>query len=105
MGVAGEMKMAAEIESLAYYVFRARKAGVPKESFSADGDYHDQIPEMVDLAAAESLWHEMHDADNELVPLSDIDIPQVDFLDIAEQIFNGVHYGKVVLSLPPAPLR
>jgi len=95
--------MAAEIESLAYYVFRARKAGVPKESFSADGDYHDQIPEMVDLAAASSLWHEMHDADNELVPLSDIDIPQVDFLDIAEQIFNGVDYGKVVLSLPPAP--
>ena len=95
--------MATEVTSLAYYVFRAKKSGISKGVLSVE-DYHAQIEEMVDLDVAASLWYEMHDESDGLVRLDQITLDQADFLDILEQIYNGVPYDKVTLSkVPPAP--
>ncbi|MBQ7190275.1 MAG: hypothetical protein IJR99_12765 [Kiritimatiellae bacterium] len=89
-----------DVKSLAYYAFRAKKTGVSIGGLTA-GDYHVQIPDKVDLAKAKNLWEEMND--DALLPLDAIDLPQNDFLDIADQIYQGIHYREVRLTLPPLP--
>ena len=93
--------MATDVTALAYYVSRTKKIGVAKNELAADGDYHDFLPCKIDLQAAISLWNEMYD--DMLMPLPDIDLPQADFLDIADQIYNGVPFDKVRLTAPPPP--
>lgn len=100
--------MANQVVSLAYYVHRARKAGATCEELSVvDENYYDILTRHADLAKASALWAEMYDANDPLIPLSEIDIAQTDYLDIVAQIFNGVHFRDVSLSgkrkAPPPP--
>ena len=95
--------MATEIRSLAYYTSRAKKAGVAKECLS-NGDYHTIIPSQINLSAAVGLWAEMYDESDALVPLEDIDLPQADYLDILDQLYNGIPFGQVQIQLPPPEL-
>lgn len=95
--------MATEIRSLAYYASRAKKAGVTKECLSGD-DYHTIIPSQINLSAAVGLWAEMYDESDALVPLEDIDLPQADYLDILDQLYNGTPFGQVQIQLPPPEL-
>lgn len=95
--------MANQVVSLAYYVQRAKKAGATCEELSVvDEPYYDILLRHVDLAKASEWWAEGYD--DPLVPLSEIDIAQTDYLDIAAQIFNGVHFRDVIISaVPPSP--
>ena len=95
--------MATEIRSLAYYASRAKKAGVAKECLS-DGDYHTIIPSQINLSAAVGLWAEMYDESDALVPLEDIDLPQADYLDILDQLYNGTPFGQVQIQPQPPEL-
>ena len=98
--------MATDVLSLAYYVSRAKKSGVAKNELAADGDYHDLLPCKIDVQAAVNLWNEMYD--DLLMPLPDIDLPQADFLDIADLIYNGMPFDQVRLSpapIPPPPIQ
>ena len=96
--------MANQVVSLAYYVSRARRNGATREQVVAEGaEYHDLLPRFVNLGQARTAWEDMFDPDDALVPLSEIDVPQTDYLDIAEQLFNGVSFRDVRLSLVAAP--
>ena len=95
--------MATEIRSLAYYASRAKKAGVTKECLS-NGDYHTVIPFQINLSVAVGLWAEMYDESDALVPLEDIDLPQADYLDILDQLYNGTPFGQVQIQPQPPEL-
>ena len=95
------MSQAGDVKTLAYYAFRAKKAGVSKEDLTAN-DYRVQIPAKIDLSVAGNLWSEMHNADDMLIPLDQISLDQSDFNDIADQIYNCVPFREVRLAQPPA---
>lgn len=95
--------MATEIRSLAYYASRAKKAGASKECLSND-DYHTVISSQINLDIAVGLWTEMYDESDALVPLEDIDLPQADYLDILDQLYNGIPFGQVQIQPPPPEL-
>lgn len=91
------------ILSLAFYVFRARRAGATAEVLKA-GEYQAVLPGLVDLAAAAAHWE---DSDEEfpLMPLADIDVAQTDYLDIVDQIYRGTPFRKVeIYAREEAPL-
>ena len=88
--------MANQVVSLAYYVFRAKKAGASQEELSTvDVPYSDVLSQHVNLENAAELWSEMNEADDALVPLSEIDVAQTDYLDVVAQIFNAVSFRKL----------
>ena len=95
--------MATDVTSLAYYASRAQFGGIAKEKLATAEDYHELLPAKIDVPASVNLWNMMYGAANTLMPLSDIDLPQADFLDILDQIYNGVPFDKVKLTLPPPP--
>lgn len=97
--------MTNQVVSLAWYVFRAKKAAIPKEKLT-ESDYQDILSMVVDLEAAENIWQETHEEEDVLLPLSEIDLTQTDYLDVVEQIYASVSYGKVELKpdLPPPPM-
>ena len=95
----GSMSQPDDVKSLAYYVFRARKVGVSKEDLAV-GDYHAQIGDTLDMSVEQGIWSATHLDDNVLVPLDQISIDETDYLDILEQICNGVPYDKVTLAHP-----
>lgn len=90
--------MANKVVSLAYYIFRAKNKGVDASVLKSNGDYHDLLPRLIDCAAATALWREMFGGDDEFVSLDDIDLPQTDYLDIAEQVCQGVLFRDVRLA-------
>lgn len=96
--------MANQVVSLAYYVFRAKKAGASQEELSTvDVPYSDVLSQHVNLENAAELWSEMNEADDALVPLSEIDVAQTDYLDVVAQIFNAVSFRNVQLTIAPPP--
>ncbi len=96
--------MADQIVSLAYYASRAKRKGVDAADLMSGGDYHDLLPKRIDYAAERELWQEMFNSDDDLVPLSDIDLMQADFLDIVDQIYRGVPFREVHLAVGIASL-
>ena len=91
-----------QIVSLAWYVFRAKKTDVSKEKLT-ESDYQNILPTVVDLEGSETIWQASHEDSDVLLPLSEIDLTQTDYLDIVEQIYAGVLYEKVELK-PSLPL-
>lgn len=100
--------MTNQVVSLAWYVFRAKKTGVPRENLT-EVDYQDILPTVVDLVAAEGIWQASHEEGDALLSLTAIDLTQTDYLDVVAQIYAGVSYGAVklkpVLPMPPAILH
>lgn len=100
--------MTNQVVSLAWYVFRAKKTGVPRENLT-EADYQDILPTVVDLVAAEGIWQASHEEGDALLSLTAIDLTQTDYLDVVAQIYAGVSYGAVklkpVLPMPPAILH
>ncbi len=95
--------MADQVVSLAYYVSRAKKDGVTRESLSAEGtDYHEVLSAKINVPKLVDSWNEVND--DALLPLTEIDLTQTDFLDVVSQIYTGTPYREVALkpSLPPS---
>ncbi len=100
--------MTNQVVSLAWYVFRAKKTGVPREKLT-EADYQDILPTVVDIVTAASIWQDSHEEAEALLPLPAIDLTQTDYLDVVAQIYAGVPYGEIklkpVLPKPPAILH
>ncbi len=94
---------ATQVVSLAYYVFRAKRAGVSHDDFHNGGEYHAFLESKIDLKVAAEIWAETND--DVLVPLWEIDLPETDCLDIVDQIYRGFRYADVRISAVAAPPR
>ena len=100
------MTMAEEVRTLAYYAGCAYKEGVAKDVLMAS-DYHDLIPERINLRDANILWQQVRQflgVAEELVPLDDVELSQADWNDIVEQIYAGEVFTKVRLTPAQEPL-
>ena len=95
--------MASQIVSLAFYAQQAKKGGATAEQLSGEESYLDVLPRYVNFTKAQAAWDLVFEADDVLVPLSEIDVAQTDYREIVDQIFRGVPFQTVRLSAVAAP--
>ena len=93
--------MANEVVSLAYYVSRAKRAGVPQEELKQQADFIRYIEERIDISRARALWDEMYD--DPILPPNQISLSQTQFQDVVDQVFRGVDLRQVTLSVTAQP--
>ena len=86
--------------SLGFYIHIKRLAQVTKEACLNVVDYHDFLADIVSQAQANALIAGFT-ADAPLIALDEINLTQVQYGDIVEQIYSGVSFTALSLSNPP----
>lgn len=86
--------------SLGFYIHIKRLAQVAKETCLTVVDYHDFLADIVSQVQANALIAGFT-ADAPLLSLDEINLTQVQYGDIVEQIYSGVSFTALSLSNPP----
>ena len=86
--------------SLGFYVNFKRLAHVPKRVCQEALDYHEFLVDVVAQAQASAMIAGFTDGEP-LLALDEINLSQVQYGDIVEQIFSGVSFTTLSLSNPP----